>query len=567
MSEPPTPPAYEGGTSMFGGSAVWSSPGSNYAGTNGSGGAENSAAVGAGLEDPLGSLSLGSAGWVRRPGAALPPGPSLAGPGGQNTPPTALGGVSLGLPLAGAPPPSAALPFAPQPGSCPDLAGLGLPTATAPMHVPLANGASPSPPMGGGMGHIPLANGASPSPPMHIPLASAGVLPPGAGAMGGAGGAPPPQLPQLPGVGGSPLLPQPGGPGGADVLAPGAAAGGDAYSALLQQPEVQAQVDALVRAQLQTQVQAQVQAQLAAQQHQQQQIQAQVQVLAAQHLMRLGCGNSPQCNGCGGCGYGGAGGAYPPTTNPYAPTGGFNGGAGGFNGAPVSTPFGCSNFATPGASGSFPPQPGMHQGMHMAGGGFGGQMPGMPNLGQMPPSFSNAPLPGMRSTGTTSGSRSPGSGASTPSGAGGGGGGGRRGRGGGGGNSGTSGSQGSDEEGGGQTFRQRRRRSERSDEDKSQYVIDLAKLKAGQDGRTTLMIKNIPNKYNQKLLLATIERHHACKFDLFYLPIDFKNRCAPRLPPPFLASPPLSPSPTPLTRRTAPLLCAAATSATPSSIS
>jgi len=274
MSEPPTPPAYEGGTSMFGGSAVWSSPGSNYAGTNGSGGAENSAAVGAGLEDPLGSLSLGSAGWVRRPGAALPPGPSLAGPGGQNTPPTALGGVPLGLPLAGAPPPSAALPFAPQPGSCPDLAGLGLPTATAPMHVPLANGASPSPPMGGGMGHIPLANGASPSPPMHIPLASAGVLPPGAGAMGGAGGAPPPQLPQLPGVGGSPLLPQPGGPGGADVLAPGAAAGGDAYSALLQQPEVQAQVDALVRAQLQTQVQAQVQAQLAAQQHQQQQIQA-----------------------------------------------------------------------------------------------------------------------------------------------------------------------------------------------------------------------------------------------------------------------------------------------------
>ena len=90
MSEPPTPPAaYEHLGGLAGASAVWGSPGSNYAG-NGSG-AENSAAVGAGLEDPLGSLSLGSTGWVRRPGAALPPGPSLAGPGGQNTPPTALG--------------------------------------------------------------------------------------------------------------------------------------------------------------------------------------------------------------------------------------------------------------------------------------------------------------------------------------------------------------------------------------------------------------------------------------------------------------------------------------------
>ena len=99
MSEPPTPPAaYEHLGGLAGASAVWGSPGSNYAG-NGSG-AENSAAVGAGLEDPLGSLSLGSAGWVRRPGAALPPGPSLSA-GGQNTPPTALGGVPLGPPLAG----------------------------------------------------------------------------------------------------------------------------------------------------------------------------------------------------------------------------------------------------------------------------------------------------------------------------------------------------------------------------------------------------------------------------------------------------------------------------------
>lgn len=45
------------------------------------------------------------------------------------------------------------------------------------------------------------------------------------------------------------------------------------------------------------------------------------------------------------------------------------------------------------------------------------------------------------------------------------------------------------------------------------------------DARTTLMIKNIPNKYSQKLLLDLIERRHRDSFDFFYLPIDFKNRC------------------------------------------
>ena len=48
---------------------------------------------------------------------------------------------------------------------------------------------------------------------------------------------------------------------------------------------------------------------------------------------------------------------------------------------------------------------------------------------------------------------------------------------------------------------------------------------AGDDKRTTLMIKNIPNKYTQKMLLTTIDEKFRGTYDFFYLPIDFKNKC------------------------------------------
>ena len=39
------------------------------------------------------------------------------------------------------------------------------------------------------------------------------------------------------------------------------------------------------------------------------------------------------------------------------------------------------------------------------------------------------------------------------------------------------------------------------------------------------MIKNIPNKYTQKMLLERLDSKHAGRYDFFYLPIDLKNNC------------------------------------------
>ncbi|XP_042494627.1 protein MEI2-like 2 isoform X2 [Macadamia integrifolia] len=60
---------------------------------------------------------------------------------------------------------------------------------------------------------------------------------------------------------------------------------------------------------------------------------------------------------------------------------------------------------------------------------------------------------------------------------------------------------------------------------KKQYQLDLDKIISGEDTRTTLMLKNIPNKYTSKMLLAAIDEHHRGTYDFLYLPIDFKNKC------------------------------------------
>ncbi|XP_031491216.1 protein MEI2-like 4 isoform X2 [Nymphaea colorata] len=75
--------------------------------------------------------------------------------------------------------------------------------------------------------------------------------------------------------------------------------------------------------------------------------------------------------------------------------------------------------------------------------------------------------------------------------------------------------------------RMRGRRSDSSNQtdNKKQYELDIDRIIRGEDTRTTLMIKNIPNKYTSKMLLAAIDEHHRGTYDFIYLPIDFKNKC------------------------------------------
>lgn len=65
------------------------------------------------------------------------------------------------------------------------------------------------------------------------------------------------------------------------------------------------------------------------------------------------------------------------------------------------------------------------------------------------------------------------------------------------------------------------------DKDNRHLTLDVEAVQAGRDVRTSLMIRNIPNKYTQQMLLAefTENGHGPGKIDFFYLPIDFKNKC------------------------------------------
>lgn len=65
---------------------------------------------------------------------------------------------------------------------------------------------------------------------------------------------------------------------------------------------------------------------------------------------------------------------------------------------------------------------------------------------------------------------------------------------------------------------------------KSQPVTDSKEFGINVDRifdvrKTTLMIKNIPNRYTKDMMLETIDKKFKDKFNFFYLPIDFDNKC------------------------------------------
>ncbi|KAH9847633.1 RNA recognition motif 2-domain-containing protein [Lenzites betulinus] len=59
----------------------------------------------------------------------------------------------------------------------------------------------------------------------------------------------------------------------------------------------------------------------------------------------------------------------------------------------------------------------------------------------------------------------------------------------------------------------------------SKNVVDIAAIESGVDTRTTVMIKNIPNKMSDKDLLNFINRVCPRRIDFMYLRMDFQNGC------------------------------------------
>lgn len=55
--------------------------------------------------------------------------------------------------------------------------------------------------------------------------------------------------------------------------------------------------------------------------------------------------------------------------------------------------------------------------------------------------------------------------------------------------------------------------------------VDINKIREGTDVRTTIMLRNIPNKVDQAMLKSIIDESSWGKYDFMYLRIDFANDC------------------------------------------
>merc|ERR1719183_2658810 len=48
---------------------------------------------------------------------------------------------------------------------------------------------------------------------------------------------------------------------------------------------------------------------------------------------------------------------------------------------------------------------------------------------------------------------------------------------------------------------------------------------AGYTGMTTVMLKNIPNRYTREMLSQRLDEGYKSQYDFVYLPIDFNSKC------------------------------------------
>lgn len=59
----------------------------------------------------------------------------------------------------------------------------------------------------------------------------------------------------------------------------------------------------------------------------------------------------------------------------------------------------------------------------------------------------------------------------------------------------------------------------------NEFLISVDKILKHLDKRTSVMIRNIPNKYTQQNFIEELNVELKGEYDFFYLPIDFKNKC------------------------------------------
>lgn len=57
------------------------------------------------------------------------------------------------------------------------------------------------------------------------------------------------------------------------------------------------------------------------------------------------------------------------------------------------------------------------------------------------------------------------------------------------------------------------------------HATELVSQEDFSGGLTTVMLRNIPNKYTQEMMVSLLNETYKGLFDFFYLPIDFRNSC------------------------------------------